>query len=378
MRYVPKFALLFLCLLAAFTGSAAKADDDYSNTVLLSPDQGEALAAFALRSEKRIRTKPDCSHLVHQLYARAGLIYPYEDSRVLYRGITDFQRVKKPQAGDLVVWLGHVGIVLSTEEKTFISSVHSGILAESWMAPHWVRRGHPRFYRYRIGPEADMNLLAKIMDDEPQQTEIWTSTRSGTGAELPSSETRESDEPEHAIEPFSAQNARSMSESGHVSNSIVALINQRQTPSKRQIAAALMEGSKAHARRLMDDETLDVTRPFVAFSQLEVEKIKIKRENGLITIRLSEMMSQEDGRILPTRTTERELKLFRRNDGVWVISDLQERTYLPEEQALEIFEHQTELFLRQAPNSSNTRMVVKALDRLYDQQPSAPQQAAIR
>jgi hypothetical protein len=378
MRSALKFALQFLCLLAAFTGSAAKADDDYSNTVLLSPDQGEALAAFALRSEKRIRTKPDCSHLVHQLYARAGLIYPYEDSRVLYRGITDFQRVKKPQAGDLVVWLGHVGIVLSTEEKTFISSVHSGILAESWMAPHWVRRGHPRFYRYRIGPEADMNLLAKIMDDETQQTETWTSTRNGTGAELPSPETRESDEPEHAIEPLSAQNARNISESEHVSNSIVALVSQRQTPSKRQIAAALMESSKAHARRLMDDETLDVTRPFVAFSQLEVEKIKIKRENGSITIRLNEMMSQEDGRILPARTTERELKIFRRNDGVWVISDLQERTYLPEEQALEIFEHQTELFLRQAPNSSNTRMIVKALDRLYDQQAGMPQQAAVR
>jgi len=378
MRYVPKFALLFLCLLAAFTGSAAKAADDYSNTVLLSPDQGEALAAFALRSEKRIRTKPDCSHLVHQLYARAGLIYPYEDSRVLYRGITDFQRVKKPQAGDLVVWLGHVGIVLSSEEKTFISSVHSGILAESWMAPHWVRRGHPRFYRYRIGPEADMNLLAKIMDDETQQTETWTSKRNGAGAELPSPETRESDEPEHAIEPLPAQNARSMSESGHVSNSIVALVSQRQTPNKRQIAAALMEGSKAHARRLMDDETLDVTRPFVAFSRLEVEKIEIKRETGSVTIRLSEMMSQEDGRILPARTTERELAFFRRNDGVWVISDPQERTYLPEEQALKIFEHQTELFLRQAPNSSNTRMVVKALDRLYDQQPGTPQQAAIR
>lgn len=377
MRSALKLALLFLSLLTLFAApvTRAEADDDSTATVLLSPDQGEALAAFAVRSEKRIRTKPDCSHLVHQLYARAGLIYPYEDSRVLYRGINDFQRVKKPQAGDLVVWLGHVGIVLSTEEKTFISSVRSGILAESWMAPHWVRRGHPRFYRYRIGPEADMNLLAKIMGEEPQQTDTWTNARNGASAELPSPETRELDGPEQAIEP---QNARSMSEGGHDSNSVVALVNQRSVPNKRQIAAALMESSKAHARRLMDDETLDASRPFVAFSRLEVEKIKIKRENGSVTIRLSEIMSQEDGRILPAKATERELKLFRRNDGVWVISDPQERTYLPEEQALEIFEHQTELFLREAPNSSNTRMVVKALDRLYDQQPGPPQQAAIR
>src|SRR5215472_12985242 len=143
MRYVPKFALLFLCLLAAFTSRAAKADDDHNKTVLVSPDQGEAVAAFALQSEKRVRPKPDCSHLVHLLYERAGLIYPYEDSRVLYRGINDFQRVKTPQPGDLVVWLGHVGIVLSPEEKTFLSSVRSGITAESWTAWYWARRGRP-------------------------------------------------------------------------------------------------------------------------------------------------------------------------------------------------------------------------------------------
>jgi hypothetical protein len=252
------------------------------------------------------------------------------------------------------------------------------------MAPHWVRRGRPRFYRYRIGPEADMNLLAKIVDDETQRTDARPSARSGTGAELPSpalptiAETRKSDGLEQEIEPLSPQNARSMNESGHDSNSIVALVSQRQMPSKRQIATALIEGSNAHARRLMNDKTLDVTRPFVTFSRLEVEKIKIKRENGWVTLRLSETMSQEDGRILPARTTERELTISRRNDGVWVISDPQERTYLPEEQALKVFEHQTELFLQQAPNSSSTRMVVKALDRLYDQQAGTPRQAAIR
>ena len=167
MRSALKLGLLFLCLLTALGDGVARAEtDDSSATVLVSPEQGEALAAFALQSERRIRPKPDCSHLVHLLYARAGLIYPYEDSRVLYRGVSDFKRVKTPQAGDLAVWLGHVGIVLSPEEKTFLSSVRSGIITESWAAPHWVRRGRPRFYRYRIGPDADMNLLARIMNDE--------------------------------------------------------------------------------------------------------------------------------------------------------------------------------------------------------------------
>src|SRR5205823_8716383 len=94
-------------------------------------------------------------------------IYPYEDSRVLYRGVDDFERVKTPQPGDLAVWLGHVGIVLSPEEKTFLSSVRSGIITESWSAPHWARRGRPHFFRYRIGPSANLELLAAITSDDP-------------------------------------------------------------------------------------------------------------------------------------------------------------------------------------------------------------------
>ena len=89
-------------------------------------------------------------------------------------------------------------------------------------------------------------------------------------------------------------------------------------------------------------------------------------------------MCAEDGRILPARTMERELSISRHSDGIWVISDPQNRTYLGAEQALEIFERQAQLSLQNAPNSSSTRIVVKALDRLYDQQPGTPQRAAIR
>lgn len=380
MRYVPKFALLFLCLLAAFTGPAAKADDDYSNTVLVSPDQGEALAAFALRSEKRIHPKPDCSHLVHLFYTRAGLIYPYEDSRVLYRGVSDFQRVRTPQPGDLVVWLGHVGIVLSPEEKTFLSSVRSGIITESWMAPHWVRKGRPRFYRYRIGPEADINLLAKVMDSDMRPANgIQVSARNGDNPQLYSSTSpaiavnRAEELPSEPIQ----QDARNK-ESGRDSNSILATITQRQMPSRRQIVDAIMESSRSRARQLTAGELLDAAHPFSVFSRMEVKQIKIKHESGWVTLKLNETICQEDGRILPARTVERELSIVRRSNGVWTITDPQERTYLAEEQALDIFESQAELLLRQAPNSSNTRIMVKALDRLYDQQSGTPQRAAIK
>jgi hypothetical protein len=138
-----------------------------------------------------------------------------------------------------------------------------------------------------------------------------------------------------------------------------------------------MESSKARARELIGGEALDLAHPFSVFSRLEVEKVKVKNQRGSITLKAIEIICQEDGRILPTRTMERELTI-KRNDGVWVISDPRERTYLAEEQALEVFERQAELFLHRDPNSSNTRMMVKALDRLYDQQTGTPQRAAVR
>jgi hypothetical protein len=386
MRSVLKLGLVFLCLLTVIGGRVARAetDDDSSATVLVSPEQGEAVAAFALQSGRRIRLKPDCSHLVHLLYARAGLIYPYEDSRVLYRGISDFKRVKTPQAGDLAVWLGHVGIVLSPEDKTFLSSVRSGIITESWTAPHWVRRGRPRFYRYRVGPDTDMNLLAKIMNgDTLPQIESRSSGDNGASVPLSSSATQaiadsQADALQQERTDSSVQDAKNANESDHDSGSIVATINQRQLPNRRQIAAAIIENSKARAHQLITGETLDLARPFSVFSRAEVERIKVKHERGSVTLRVSEVMSQEDGRIFPARTIERELSISRRSDGVWTISDPQKRTFLTEEQALEIFERQVELSLQRAPNSNNARIMVKALDRLYDQQMGTPQRAAIR
>jgi len=102
----------------------------------------------------------------------------------------------------------------------------------------------------------------------------------------------------------------------------------------------------------------------------------MKHESGSVAVRLSETMSQEDGRILAARKIEREFSMVRRRDGAWIISDPRRRTYLPQAQALGVFESQAEIFLRRAPNSSGTRALVKALDRLYDQLPGPQQRAA--
>jgi NlpC/P60 family len=93
-------------------------------------------------------TDLDCSHFVQYLYEQAGLYYGYAPSRTLYDGMEGFRRVSHPEAGDLIVWRGHVGIVVDPEEATFLSALRSGVKTSSYESHYWKRRGRPRFFRY--------------------------------------------------------------------------------------------------------------------------------------------------------------------------------------------------------------------------------------
>lgn len=98
-------------------------------------------------------TEMDCSHFVQWLFDRAGLYYGYAPSRILYDGMAGFKRVYHPQPGDLIVWPGHVGIVVDPEEETFLSALRSGVKTASYTSRYWKRRGRPRFFRYLSNPE---------------------------------------------------------------------------------------------------------------------------------------------------------------------------------------------------------------------------------
>ncbi len=126
----------------------------------LTEKEGRAIAIAAREHEPEVRGKPDCSHLVHTIYRLAGFEYPFANSQDLYAGADSFERVKTPQAGDLITWPGHVGIVLDTVRHTFYSSVRSWMRAEFYDGPYWKARGKPRFYRYVTARPPEM-VLAK-------------------------------------------------------------------------------------------------------------------------------------------------------------------------------------------------------------------------
>src|SRR4030088_3160345 len=114
----------------------------------LSPDDGLSVIAAALDSRSRLPSQRDCSHLVHAIYQRAGFRYPYARSSDLYAGIEEFRRVVQPQPGDLVVWRGHVGIVIRPSHHIFFSLMRAGFSLDDYEAPYWRSRGRARFYRY--------------------------------------------------------------------------------------------------------------------------------------------------------------------------------------------------------------------------------------
>jgi cell wall-associated NlpC family hydrolase len=114
----------------------------------LTPDDGLGVISAALDPKVRRFAGHDCSHLVHAIYERAGFPYAYASSDDLYVGVRGFQRVTHPQPGDLIVWSGHVGIVVRPSRHVFFSFMSAGPGIDNYDAPYWVNRGQVRFYRY--------------------------------------------------------------------------------------------------------------------------------------------------------------------------------------------------------------------------------------
>lgn len=125
--------------------------DERANGRALTADDRQSLIVAALDHRSHSRFKHDCSHLVHAIYDQAGFPYSYAPSSEIYAGIEGFQRVKRPQAGDLVVWRGHVGIVIKPSQHVFFSYLRSGPGIDDYQAEYWKSRGRPRFYRYIKG-----------------------------------------------------------------------------------------------------------------------------------------------------------------------------------------------------------------------------------
>ena len=134
---------------------ASQASNSQVDLRLITLDDGLAILSAALDSRHYRSFATDCSHFVHGLYQRAGFPYAYAPPADLYAGLGQFERVFNPQPGDLIVWLGHAGIVINPAQHSFFSLLHSGATVAAYDSGYWKKKGRPRFFRYVKAVPAD-------------------------------------------------------------------------------------------------------------------------------------------------------------------------------------------------------------------------------
>ena len=164
----PRFYIRATVFLFAF-GAVNQFCTAESSSILENAARLRAADAIVTLGTQIHTTTLDCSHFVNSIFQQAGLYYKYEPSRVLYRGTAAFRRVYHPRPGDLIVWPGHVGIVIDPAHTTFVSSLRRGVRISSYTSKYWRRRGHARFLRYRL-PPGDPPFIWQATSDGPQET----------------------------------------------------------------------------------------------------------------------------------------------------------------------------------------------------------------
>lgn len=157
MRMFSKQSGILLLVFASILPIHCAAQSQPAAQTYVQTKVGEALTSIGMQVKK---TALDCSHFVNSIFEQAGLAYKYEPSRTLYRGVQGFKRVSTPAQGDLIVWPGHVGIVVDPQGKTFLSALTHGVKVASYTSQYWKGRGRPRFFRYSMPTSNSQTWIA--------------------------------------------------------------------------------------------------------------------------------------------------------------------------------------------------------------------------
>ncbi len=309
---------------------------------LVSAEEGHEIAAAALGQDGPIPGRQDCSHLVHQIYTDAGYEYPYASSFDLYAGNGKFRRIRHPQAGDLVAWRGHVGIVLDPREHTFYSLVRSGLEAEDYLGPYWRSRGRPRFYRYLVDTRTPRTLVQTAEATptaRPRPKKSAPVSAGAVGEEV--AEAEKPARPSAAIEasertPVMASRPEppNKNTAEPIASSIAISASGR--PSADEVADGISELSNAAASVLRTNEPLKAATPVVIFDEMKVERVEIKGDRGWAHLQInSRVRISGEGADFKQRHDKVRWELRRQESG-WVALAPAERVFVPRDGAVRV------------------------------------------
>ena len=349
-------SLLAACLCVPV---AAKTVQEDGQLRLASPDEGEAIVQAAWELRRGLGEKPDCSHFVNAVYARAGFDYEYARSSEIFDGINSFRRVQKPQPGDLIVWQGHMGIVIDPVEHSFYSSVLSGFAIEDYRSASWLRRGRPRFYRYLVDnavPRAGTLTHREAKEDIPAFNEQPVLAGRITSKHDP-------DSPESAaIELPAGDTTRTPAPSDAETYDVIFV--SRAGPTKDEVLAAIVRRAKVAGERLARGTALDSQRSVAVVDQFKVVELNVSDRSGWVDVEVKQAASIQYGFADPSPSTSKWRARLRREKQGWVLLAPQDRIYIRRKPAIQALANHLAVLSRIPANRQEVRRVVSVLDEL--------------
>ena len=273
-------------------------------------------------------SETDCSHLVHEVYERAGFVYDYVSSRELYIGSANFTRVRVPQAGDLVVWRGHVGIVIDPKEHSFFSFVRSGPDTQFYDSAYWRSRGIARFFRYvsKKPLHSSRTLEAEGHPDHkpPQGDSCSSENRPPSGLSKVALALAAHPVPTIST-PTTAETPRE-----------IVLQVAGKSPSPEEVVSAFVEMNQDSGESLRTRSLDSPGKSIIVYRGLRVSAVQIKGQHGTALVQIESLGTLSDTRTGSQLGWREQSLEFEKTKRVWVVNPIHDTAYVKREVALQV------------------------------------------
>ena len=332
---------------------------------LLTVQEGHSIVTAAWEQSSSTPETQDCSHLVHQIYLDAGFAYPYASSIKMYAGNERFARVKFPHTGDLIVWPGHMGIVVDPLKHSFYSLVSTGLDEQDYETPYWRSRGRPRFYRYRVEKSV---VLSATKTSTSSQLSTNTMQRPATVV-VPG---RSSEAASTSTSPPEAEPGRAALIYGppappDLANepprfeipTSISVASGSKPPTREDLAKGISTLNDMAGKVLRQDDLFTNPLPVVIVDRFSVERVEIKRDRSWAHLRVDSKVCIGCGSSQPKRSRQKVRWELRRTASGWELVTPPDRTYVSHDVAVKNLAAQLALLTESDRDAAHLESVLR-------------------